>query len=99
MIRYKRYARLSWWMLMVLILSLWSWQIVTGRMPSIDQWSLTWIERVEQTQLYIFARFITNFGSDFFLVPFTLLMAIGLIFLNRDWLQAFIFSGGTLMTY
>ena len=87
---------------LVVILSVITGWIVTIKksgVPYIDQWTRSIVESVADTKLYIVARWITELGSESFLIPFTVIMGIILIVVYRDWLPALLFSGGTLFSH
>lgn len=77
----------------------WVVKILRGHMPYVDLWTRGFVETVADTHIYSIARWITNFGSDFFLVPFTITVGIIIWFIYRDWLPALLFSGGTLVSH
>src|SRR5699024_8102366 len=73
----------SWWVL----------ALIGGRDLLLDEWTRKPVELVSDTVLYDFFRFMTQFGSESFMYPFTVVMAIVLIILYRDWLPGLIFAG------
>lgn len=77
----------------------WIVTIKKSGMPYVDQWTRAFVDSVAGTKLYIAARWITELGSESFLIPFTMIMGILLIFLWKDWLPALFFAGGTLMSH
>ncbi|MUV36586.1 Undecaprenyl-diphosphate phosphatase [Lentibacillus sp. JNUCC-1] len=92
-------TQMRWFLLIpVLILSgIWIAELVSDQVPFIDQWTRGPVEVVASTPVYSFFRFMTNFGSYFFMFPFTIVMAIFLVFMYRDWIQPIFFAGGTLL--
>lgn len=76
----------------------WIVEIKRGFVPYADQWSRFIVHSVRETPIYHFFRFMTNFGSTFFIIPFVIIMTIALLFLFKDWLPALMFAGGTLLT-
>jgi len=80
------FALTGWWII----------AIMEGKVLLADEWTRKPVEWVAGTPIYSFFRFMTNFGSEFFMYPFTFIMAIILVILYRDWLPGLIFAGGTL---
>jgi len=81
------------------ILSFWINTIVSGNMPFVDQWTREFVSFIAHSRLYNFALLVTELGSSYFLIPFTMIMGILLLLLYRDWLPALVFSGGTLISH
>ncbi len=82
----------------LIVVGIWIGQILTGHVPFLDQWTRSTVADVSDTMLYQFFWSMTHLGSEFFMVPFTITMALGLSVLYRDWIQAVFFAGGTLAT-
>lgn len=78
---------------------IWVIKIMQGHMPYVDLWTRKFVETVADTNVYMIARWITNFGSAFFLVPFTIIVGVIIWIVFRDWLPALLFSGGTLVSH
>lgn len=78
---------------------IWLIQIVFGYMPYTDRLLGRFVEQFHDTYVYTFFRFMTDFGSGHFLIPFTIVLTVLLIFIYRSFLPAFIFAGGTLCTH
>lgn len=77
----------------------WILTIKNSGVPYVDQWTRAVVDSVADTKLYFAARWITELGSESFLIPFTMIMGIILIFGCRDWVPALLFAGGTLMSH
>lgn len=75
----------------------WTYSLAGGDMPYMDQWTRGPVTWVAGTSFYTFFRFVTNFGSEFFMYPFTVIMAILLMIAYRDWFPGVIFAMGTLL--
>ncbi|WP_240508091.1 phosphatase PAP2 family protein [Virgibacillus indicus] len=85
---------------MVLVtVGVWIVKIVKGNVPYVDQWTRELVARMDDTYIYTIFRWITNLGSEPFMVPFTVAAAIILWWAYRDWLPALIFAGGTLSSH
>lgn len=78
---------------------IWIVKIVIGDIPYVDQWTRELVARMDDTYIYTVFRWITNLGSEPFMVPFTAVAAIILWWMFRDWLPALIFAGGTLSSH
>lgn len=73
--------------------------IMTGEVPYIDKWTRSFVELVADSNTYIIARWVTELGSESFLIPFTIIMGLILTIVFRDWMSALLFAGGTLMSH
>ncbi|WP_100011412.1 phosphatase PAP2 family protein [Lentibacillus sediminis] len=85
--------------LIVIIIGVWIVKIVNDTVPFVDQWTRGFVQQVDDTFVYTFFRWVTDFGSQPFLLPFTIIMAFVLWGLLRDWLPGLMFSLGTLFTH
>lgn len=83
----------------IVMVAIWTYASLYGYMPYIDQWTRDFVPLLADSRLYLFARWITDFGSYPFLIPFTVVMGIGLWWLYQHFSPALIFSGGTLLSY
>lgn len=83
----------------LVIIGIWVMKILRGELPYVDQWTRALVERFDDTYVYTVFRWITELGSSSFLVPFTIVMAIVLWGMLRDYLTALIFAGGTLASH
>lgn len=83
----------------VTIIGLWVLKILQNEIPYVDQWTRAFVEAVNNTKVYSLARIITELGSRSFLIPFTMIIAIYLWWLFKNWLPAFFFASGTLGTH
>lgn len=77
----------------------WVIQMRRGNEPKLDQWSGKYVDRFEDSFVFDFFRSITDLGSRSFLIPFTILVAIILWIVLKDWLVALFFAGGTLISH
>ncbi len=80
----------------IFLISIWMFEIKSGMFPYVDQWTRFIVEMTEDTIVYDFFYYITNFGSRPFVEPFTIIMAFFLWWLYRSILPAVFFAGGTL---
>ncbi|ASK60859.1 hypothetical protein CFK37_00860 [Virgibacillus phasianinus] len=78
---------------------LWAFKIMHGTIPVVDQWSRGFVEAMADSDVYFLFRWLTELGSGTFLTPFTMIMAILLGYLFRDWFIGVMFAGGTLLSY
>lgn len=82
------------------MMSLWIGQIIQGRRPALD----TFLDHmlrdfVSYEPIFTTARILTELGSKPFVIPFVIVMAIGLLVAFQSILPSLIFAGGTLMTH
>lgn len=96
--------RNHWILLLLLIVILlmtgvWVVQILQGRMPIVDSWTRPQVELLSDTFVYTVLRYITELGSEWFLVPFVITVGVIIWIVYKNWLPALIFSGGTLLTH
>jgi len=73
----------------------WIIQVSLGHVPYLDLWTRDLVEKLDDTFIYTFFRFITEFGSRTFTIPFVVVMSIVLFFLYRKFIPVLIFAGGT----
>jgi undecaprenyl-diphosphatase len=86
-------------MVVLFMIGVWIFRILQGRMPFIDLWTRDLVERLSDTYVYTILRYVTELGSEWFLVPFTIAVGIILWIAAKNWLPALIFSGGTLLSH
>lgn len=67
--------------------------------PFIDEEVVVFVQPLDQSYLYKFARWFTKLGSKMFLIPFTSIMSIVFLWLYRHWLPPLLFAGGTLLSH
>lgn len=77
----------------------WLFQIRKGIEPFVDQWSGKYVDQFSESFFYEVFWTVTHLGSRSFLIPFTIIVAIILWILLRDWLVALFFAGGTLISH
>ncbi|WP_240510188.1 phosphatase PAP2 family protein [Virgibacillus profundi] len=82
--------------LVLFMIGTWIVKIVSGGVPFVDQWTRDLVEKLDDTYIYTGFRWVTNLGSEPFMVPFTVIAALILWWMFRSWLPALIFAGGTL---
>ncbi|MBY7143050.1 phosphatase PAP2 family protein [Virgibacillus sp. NKC19-3] len=85
--------------LMLFVVGGWIGRILSGDVPYVDRWTYGLVAGLEDSWIYTFSRVMTEFGSWSFLLPFTIIMALILWRVFKDWFPALIFSGGTLMSH
>lgn len=78
---------------------IWIVQILYGFVPLVDQLLNEFVYILEGTYIYTLFRFITDFGSREFLIPFVFILSILFLLLYRSFLPALFFAGGTLGTH
>ncbi|MEC5423686.1 phosphatase PAP2 family protein [Virgibacillus sp. C22-A2] len=86
-------------LLTAVIIGIWIVKIITGNVPYVDQWTRDLVDTLGVSTIYAPFRWITNLGSEPFLLPFTIIVAVILWGLFRDWLPALFFAGGTLAAH
>lgn len=96
MSRNKRYRLILLLMIVCTTLAIWIYKVMNENVPYVDQWTRGFVDFVAPTKIYDAARFITNFGSESFLIPFTVVIGFVMWFLYRDWLPMLFIWGGTL---
>lgn len=77
----------------------WIFQIRSGFMPYVDQWTRDIVPRFADTSVYTFFRWVTELGSQSFVIPFTIIMVVVLAIIMRDWLTPLTFGLGVLGTH
>lgn len=96
----KRNSILIFLLVLVLFtIGTWVAKIINGELPYVDQWTRALVERFDDTYVYTIFRWVTELGSQSFLIPFIIIMAFILWLLFRNYLPALIFAGGTLMSH
>src|SRR5690625_5765647 len=82
------YIYFSLLVLILMMITSWIVTIQKSEVPYVDQWTRPLVQTVADTGLYTAARWITNLGSESFLIPFTIVMGLILTVMLRDWLPA-----------
>lgn len=95
----RSYIYFSLFIFILLLVIGWIVMIMTGNLPYIDKWTRSFVELVADSNTYIIARWVTELGSESFLIPFTIIMGLILTIVFRDWMSALLFAGGTLMSH
>ncbi|WP_246202555.1 phosphatase PAP2 family protein [Virgibacillus doumboii] len=85
--------------LVMIIIGIWIVRIAAGQVVYIDRWTRELVEKLDNSNVYTFFRWTTELGSDTFLVPFTIVLALILWWVFRDWLPGFVFGLGTLASH
>lgn len=93
------YLLLSLLAIIFITIIFWVATIMEGKLPYLDQRTRGFVGSVADTKIYTIARWMTELGSESFLIPFTVIMGIILWWMFRDWLPALIFAGGTLVSH
>src|SRR5699024_7615306 len=95
----RNYFVLFLLMALLLAIGIWVFRIISGKVLYVDQLTRDFVEKLDDTAVFTFFRWVTALGSGTFLTPFTILMALVLWFLFRDWLPALVFALGTLSSH
>src|SRR5690625_3110533 len=93
------YVFFSFLALFLLIITGWVSRIMKGEIPIVDKMKRNLVESVADSNIYTMARWITELGSESFLIPFTIIMGLILVVIFRDWLPKLFFAGGTLISH
>lgn len=77
------------------------WVIVSGKENTtfLDGKIFHFVQSLDQTYLYKFARLFTKLGSKVYLIPFTIFMCFLFLWLSRHWLPSLFLAGGTLVSH
>lgn len=78
------------------------WILVTIRMnavPYLDRLIAQYVENHVTPSIYTFALGITELGSRSFMMPFTIVVGLLLVWLFKDWVPGLFFAGGTLFSH
>ena len=81
------------------VTAIWVIQLSQGNMPYVDQWTNAFALWLGESYVYEPFRFVTQFGSSFFLYPFVTVVTILLFFFFRHLLPPLLFAGGTFITH
>lgn len=95
----KRNIMIALFVLSLIAIGIWILEILKGKLPYVDQWTREIVSRFDGTYIYSIFRWMTELGSQSFLIPFIIIMTIILWVLFRDYLPALIFAGGTLISH
>lgn len=82
--------------LLLVIINVWIYKITHGSLPYVDEWTRGIVPKVADTPLYTFFRWVTELGSESFVIPFTIVMVIVFALVFRDWLAPILFGVGVL---
>ncbi len=88
--------RLTLFLIPVIFIILWIYELKQGKMPYIDQVTREFVSMIANTPVYTFFRWITELGSRTFVLPFTLIMMVILGWLTKSGIVPLIFGSGTL---
>lgn len=77
----------------------WVIRLASGHLLYVDQWTRDLVGELAGSYIFIIFRWITELGSGTFLTPLTIVMAVVLWILYRDWIPAMIFGLGTLSSH
>lgn len=98
--RNKRESIILFLFALVLVTTgIWVVRIISGQVLYIDRLTRDLVEKLADSNVYTFFRWTTELGSGTFLVPFTIVTALVLWWVYRDWLPALFFGLGTLSSH
>jgi len=83
----------------IVVSFIWIIQLLNDAVPYVDLWTRGLVGELEDTYIFTFFRFMTEFGSGTFLTPFVIIFAFVLAYLYRSWLAPLFFAGGTLLSH
>lgn len=78
------------------------WLVIMARMdfvPYLDHVISNYVEDHVGTSVYSLALNITELGSRSFLIPFTIIVGLLIVWLFKDWVPAIFFALGTLFSH
>ncbi|GGJ92172.1 phosphatidylglycerophosphatase B [Lentibacillus kapialis] len=97
---YKRSDVILFLVIALLVMTgIWVFRIISGKVLYVDRLTRDLVEKLDNTVVFAFFRWVTELGSGTFLTPFTILMGLIFWFLFRERLQALVFALGTLSSY
>lgn len=87
--------------LILLLFFMINWMVIISKeeLPRFDQWSRPFVEAIADTKWYTLFRWITEFGSVQFVLPFTIVGMVVLWIVFRNYLPALIFGSGVLTAH
>lgn len=94
----KFWGRFSLLLVPFLLCIIWVMEIKRDFLPYTDQQTRFLVDRVKETGVYDFFRFLTNFGSTFFIIPLVVCIGVLLLFMYRDYLPSVVFCAGVIVT-
>lgn len=74
----------------------WFITIISGDIPKVDKWMQEVAATFSDTFVYTFLRWMTELGSEHFVIPFVIVMVFVIGFIFRDWVPALTFGLGVL---
>lgn len=81
---------------LLMVIAVWIFKVMNDEIPLVDQWTRSIVPQVADTPLYTIFRWMTELGSESFVIPFTIIM-IGVIAIAfREWLAPLTFGLGVL---
>lgn len=95
----KKYVLFGLLVVILATIMMWMITIVKGELPYFDQWTRSFVGTVADTSIYTMARWVTELGSEPFIILFTVMMGVLIWWMFRDWLPALFFSGGTFVSH
>lgn len=95
--RYKK--SLYMFIILLIICMTWMIMVIKGHMPYIDQSTRGFVIFIAETNIYRVMLLITELGSQLFLIPFTIVAGLLLIWMYRSLLPAVFYTGGTLLSH
>lgn len=82
--------------ILLMIITVWIFKVMNDEIPYLDQWTRNIVPQVADSSVYTFFRWVTELGSQSFVIPFTIVMFILLFVVFRDWLPPVTFGLGVL---
>lgn len=82
--------------ILLMIIGIWIFKVMNDEIPYVDQWTRGIVPKVADTPLYTMFRWVTELGSQSFVIPFTVVMIVLFAIVFRDWLPPTVFGLGVL---
>lgn len=94
----KKFLNVFFFLLASVIAGYITYRIASNRTTNLDAWAEPFVSDLnEQGVLFTIFRWITELGSATFLVPFSLVMAVLIWWLSRNWLMVTFFASGAII--
>lgn len=94
----KKFLNVFFFLLASVIAGYITYRIASNRTTNLDAWAEPFVSDLnEQGMLFTIFRWITELGSATFLVPFSLVMAVLIWWLSRNWLMVTFFASGAII--
>lgn len=85
--------------ILLVIIGIWSIQVKIGIVPLTDWPTREFVDKLGNTAIFDLFRNITELGSSTFLIPFVIVMVIGLLLLYKHWFPALLFVSSILLMH